>query len=58
MYFIAFYFFEKDDKYVFKLEIRVVCKEYLAFKYVLIVFFGTNQMIIYVCTSEILKNHG
>ena len=37
-----------------KLEIRVVCREFLAFKYVFIVFFETNQMIINICTSEIL----
>ena len=38
-----------------KLEIRVACREFLAFKYVVIVFFGTKQMIIYICTLEILK---
>ena len=35
-----------------KLEIRVVCREFLVFKSV---FFKTNQMIIYICTLEILK---
>ena len=29
-----------------KLEIRVACREFLAFKYVVIVFFETKQMII------------
>ena len=51
-----------------KLEIRVACSEFLAFKYVFIVifeekknakiylhFFETKQMIIYICTLEILK---
>ena len=33
-----------------KLEIRVVCREFLAFKYVVMVFFETKQMIIYICT--------
>ena len=37
------------------LEICVVCREFLAFKYVFIVFFETDQMIIYCCISEILK---
>ena len=50
------FFFEKDDKYVFKA--RNSCREFLAFfrfKYVVIVFFETKQMIIYICTIEILK---
>ena len=38
-------FFKKDDKYYSKLEICVVCRGFLAFKYVYIVFFKTNQMI-------------
>ena len=38
------------------LEICVVCREFLAFKYVLIVISETNLMIIYFYTSEILKN--
>ena len=38
-----------------KLRICVVCREFLAFKYVFIVIFETNQMIIYNCTSEILQ---
>ena len=38
-----------------KLEIRVVCRYFLAFRYEFIVFFKTNHMIIYICTSEILK---
>ena len=36
-------------------EIRVVCREFLAFKYVFIVFFETNQTIIYIYTWEVLK---
>ena len=46
-----------DDKYVFKAS--VVCREFLAFKYLFIVFFFSKQIrwlfIIYICTSEILK---
>ena len=38
-----------------KLEVRVVCREFLAFKYVVIVFFETKQMIINIFTSEILN---
>ena len=55
MYILASEFFEKDDKYYLKLEIRVVCREFLAFKHVVIVFSETNQMIVYICISEILK---
>ena len=45
-------FFEKDDRYIFKAKICVVCREFLAFKYIFIVYFETNQFIIYICTSE------
>ena len=38
-----------------KLEIRVVCRKLLAFRYIFIVFFETNHMIIHICTLEILK---
>ena len=38
MYILASSLFEKDDKYVLKLEIRVVCREFFAFKYIYIVF--------------------
>ena len=39
-----------------KLEILVVCRDFLAFKYMVFFrFFETNQMIIYIRTSEILK---
>ena len=56
MYILASVFFlEKDDKYVFKAIIHVACREFLAFKYIVIVFFETKQMIIYICTLEILK---
>ena len=54
MYILASDLFEKDDKYVFKTRNLYVCREFVAFKYVLI-FSETNQMIIYICTSEILK---
>ena len=57
MYILASVFFEKDDKYVLLQEIRVPCREFLAFKYVLIVFFKQNRWLfnIYICTLEILK---
>jgi hypothetical protein len=52
MYILASVFFEKDKNTYSKLEIRVVCREFFfAFKYVVIVFFETKQMIIYICTS-------
>ena len=38
-----------------KIEICDVCREFLAFKYVVIVFFETKQMVIYIYKSEILK---
>ena len=53
MYILASFFFKKDDKYIFKA--RNACSEFLDFKYVVIVFFETKQMIIYIFTSEILK---
>ena len=34
---------------------RVVCKNFLAFKYVFMFFFETNQMNIYISSSEIMK---
>ena len=56
MYILALDFFEKYDKYVSKARSSFVCREFLAFKYVFIVFFlKINQMIIYICMSEILK---
>ena len=55
MYILASDFLENDDKYYLKLEIHVVCRNFLAFKYVFIVFLETKQMIIYICTSEIFK---
>ena len=56
MYILASVFFlEKDNKYTYlKLEIRVACREFLAFKNLVIVVSETKQMIIYSCTSEIL----
>ena len=38
-----------------KLEIRVLCTKFLAFKYVFIIIFETNQMTIFICTSEIFE---
>ena len=39
MYILASVFFQKEHKYVLKLEICVACREFLAFKNVVIVFF-------------------
>jgi hypothetical protein len=56
MYILASVFFSKKTiKTYLKLEIRVACREFIAFRYVVIVFFETKQMIIYIFTSEILK---
>ena len=56
MYILASDFFKKTINTYLKLEIRVVCREFLAFKYVFIVFvFKTNQFIIYIRTLEIFK---
>ena len=56
MYILASVFFSKKTINTYlKLEIRVVCKEFLAFRYVVIVIFETKGMIIYIFTSEILK---
>ena len=57
MYILASVFSKKTINTYLKLEIRVACREFLAFKYVVIVFFEIKQMIIYICTSEILKTH-
>ena len=43
MYILASVFFQKDDKYVFKAKIRVACREFLAFKYVVIFFSKQNR---------------
>ena len=51
---IIFFVIDEINTYL-KLEIGVVCREIVAFKLVVIFFFKTKQMIIYVCTSEILK---
>ena len=45
MHILAFDFSNRRE-----LEIRVMCREFLAFKYVLVVFLETNQMIIYIRT--------
>ena len=55
MFILASDFFEKDDKYVFKTRNSCCEQRILAFEYVLIDFCETNQMINYVCVSEILK---
>ena len=55
VYFSICFFSKKTINSSLKLEIRVACREFLAFKYVVIVFFETKQMIIYICTLEILK---
>ena len=52
MYILASVFFQKDGNTYLKLEIRVVCREFLAFSYR---FFETKQMIIYIFKLEILK---
>ena len=57
MYILASVFFEKTINTYLKLEIRVACREFFAFKYVVIGFFETKQMIIYICTLEILNTH-
>ena len=57
VYFSICFFSKKTINTYLKLKIRVACREFLAFKYVVIVFFETKQMIIYICTSEILKTH-
>ena len=38
MYILASDFFEKDDKYLFKVKTCVVCGDFLAFKYVFVFF--------------------
>ena len=52
MYNLASAVFKNDDKYLFKARNCVVCREFLAFKYVFMVFSKANQMIIYICTSD------
>ena len=39
-----------------RIEICVVCGEFLAFEYVSIFFFGTNLMKVYNCISKTLKH--
>ena len=39
-------FLKKTINTYLKLEIRLVCREFVAFKYVIIFFFETKQMII------------
>ena len=52
VYFSICFFSKQMINTYLMLEIRVACREFLAFKYI---FFETKQMIIYFCTSEILK---
>ena len=55
MFILASVILEKTINTYLKLEIRVAFREFLAIKYVVIVFFKTKPMIIYISTSEILK---
>ena len=55
MYILASDFFEKDYKYVFKLEIRVRCSEFLAFKYVFLFFRNRSDDYLYLYMRN-LKN--
>ena len=43
MYILPYDLFEKGDKYYLKLEIRIVCREFSAFKYVFIFFFQNKS---------------
>ena len=57
LYILASVFFLKKTKItILKLEIRVAFSEFLALKYVVIVFFSLNKSHDYLyCTLEILK---
>ena len=55
MYILASDFSEKTTNTYSKLENRVVCRVFLVFKYVFIVFFAKKQLLIYICTLKILK---
>ena len=55
VYFSICFFSKKTINTYLKLEIRVACREFVAFKYVVIFFFETKQMIINICTLETLK---
>ena len=57
MYILASDFFEKDDKYVFKARYSCCMKGSLSLLIRIYRFFETNQMIIYICTSEIFSTH-
>ena len=56
MYILASDFFSRKRLLInnLKLEIRVVCRDFLHLNTYLS-FFKTNQVITYICTSEILK---
>ena len=51
MYILASEFFKKDDKYYLKLEIRVACREFIAFKYVVRNFKKLIFKTIFFCTQ-------
>ena len=56
VYLSIVFFLEKDVKYVKKAY--VACREFIIFKYVVIVFFrNKTDGYIYISTSEILKTH-
>ena len=58
MYSSVFFLLKTTINMYLKLEIRVACRVFLAFKYVVIIFFfETKLMIIYICIKEILKTH-
>ena len=43
------------NKYL-KLEIRVVWREFIAFEYIFIIIFKTNQILIYIFVNQIFFN--
>ena len=48
MYILAPTFFEKDDNMYLKLELRVVCREFLVFKYIHIYCFFSKNITDYL----------
>ena len=55
MYILAFVIFEKDDKYIFEVRNSCCVKGIFSLLIRRYRFFETKQIIIYICTSEILK---
>ena len=58
MYILASIFFQKTINMYLKLEIRVACWEFLAFKYVVIVFFRNktdDYLYLYIRNLENLR---